>query len=963
MRSIWAVFVLAVVAAAGSVACGSTGAAGGTGGGADAALDAGPDGAGADADKPDNAAPDGTMPDAADAGDAPSDKDAASCAADTCSYAGACALDAGTLSCACNAGYTGPACQFCASTYVRVTDGSCLPDVACDARCGSHGTCVDEGATLRCDCDPGYSGATCGACYPGYHDDGSGACVLDQTCEPTSCSGVGNCDDSGGVVSCACPPEYAGAHCEACASGFARDPGGACLASTSCSANDPCGAHGTCLDLASGSVCTCDVGWAGSTCDTCYAGYHDDGAGGCMLDQQCAAGSCSGHGACDDTTGSVACTCDAGYSGTFCDLCASGFHRAAGTGSCDADQVCSSATCSGHGTCTVASGETTCACDTGFAGADCSVCAPGFHSTSAGCALDQTCLATTCGSGTCGDNGGVVTCTCPADRSGTYCESCATGRVDANGIDADGCECVVTSSTDVPDANGIDANCDGVDGDAATSIFVAPWGADGAPGTRSQPLRTLQSGVDLAAGTTRKVVLVAMGSYAESVTLAPGVELYGGYSLDFSQRDVAGFTTEIRGLPPTSTKPAALQLTGASTKTVIDGLTVRGADGVSPSESSYAVRIVDSTSALVVRHCTFIAGSGANGIAGTSGAQGASGSPGMNGNPTRDTGLTTSCTSTQENPGGAGGLVTCSGSFRGGDGGRATCAATPATCGPTTGASGNGANAVGGGAGGLGQLQRATCRSVSCSLIYSQLGEVPAADGADGQDGANGATGPGCSASAGTVSGGLWQPGSGSAGLAGGHGQAGGGGGAGASVALVLDSGSCSAGNGIDIGGSGGGGGSSACGGTGGGGGVGGGGSFALFIGWTTTPGSWPDVASNRIERGSGGMGGIGGTGRAGGIGGHGGLGGKAGTSTAFGAGAGGKGGHGGNGGAGAGGGGGCGGVSYGIFAFGGTPPAAYITGNTYVTAGSPGSGGPGGLSFVNAGGTGAIGASGDTNF
>ena len=38
--------------------------------------------------------------------------------------------------------------------------------------------------------------------------------------------------------------------------------------------------------------------------------------------------------------------------------------------------------------------------------------------------------------------------------------------------------CTPTTGVDVPDNNGTDSNCDGVDGNAATSLFVSPAGLD-----------------------------------------------------------------------------------------------------------------------------------------------------------------------------------------------------------------------------------------------------------------------------------------------------------------------------------------------------------------------------------------------------------------------------------------------------------------------------------------------------
>lgn len=104
-----------------------------------------------------------------------------------------------------------------------------------------------------------------GSCRPGYHADDRGDCVADLGCEPTTCSGNGVCEDSSGSP-----------------------------------------------------MCTCDVGWTGTACDTCAAGRRDDGRGDCTIEQTCRADTCSGHGACDDSAGVTVCACDEGYTGQSC---------------------------------------------------------------------------------------------------------------------------------------------------------------------------------------------------------------------------------------------------------------------------------------------------------------------------------------------------------------------------------------------------------------------------------------------------------------------------------------------------------------------------------------------------------------------------------------------------------------------------------------------------------------------
>src|SRR5918992_4401790 len=51
------------------------------------------------------------------------------------------------------------------------------------------------------------------------------------------------------------------------------------------------------------------------------------------------------------------------------------------------------------------------------------------------------------------------------------------------------------AAADVPDLAFEDLNCDGIDGDAASAVFVSPAGDDLALGTPTQPVRTLARAV------------------------------------------------------------------------------------------------------------------------------------------------------------------------------------------------------------------------------------------------------------------------------------------------------------------------------------------------------------------------------------------------------------------------------------------------------------------------------------
>src|SRR5678815_109837 len=51
---------------------------------------------------------------------------------------------------------------------------------------------------------------------------------------------------------------------------------------------------------------------------------------------------------------------------------------------------------------------------------------------------------------------------------------------------------------DLPDSNSQDSNCDGIDGNAATAIFVATTGSDLGDGTMDKPLRSITAALAMA---------------------------------------------------------------------------------------------------------------------------------------------------------------------------------------------------------------------------------------------------------------------------------------------------------------------------------------------------------------------------------------------------------------------------------------------------------------------------------
>jgi hypothetical protein len=450
----------------------------------------------------------------------------------------------------------------------------------------------------------------------------------------------------------------------------------------------------------------------------------------------------------------------------------------------------------------------------------------------------------------------------------------------------DGDASINPDATDLPDLAFVDSNCDGIDGDASSSVFVATIGNDANPGTRQAPKRTVQAALQQAAASSKTAVLVTAGTYAEGtgVSLVSGVGIYGGYAGSDWVRSAA-HTVTLRGAQQAV---FASGVTGATLQLLL----LEGRLDATLDRSVYGIRAVDGSSILVEASIVRAADAG-HGIAS---APGQAGAPGSHGQP----GQRGSCDGAAF---GAGGLGGSGPGFAGGAGGRGGFEGANPGLG---GASGSG---PGGGLGGSGGS-----------------GGTPGLAGGSGQNGQPGATGASALGGTNVIAfvASTYAGADGAAGQVGAAGSGGGGGGGGGGQGgFWVDDG---AGNGGGGGGAGGGGGS------GGFGGTYGGGSFGVLLLNSTIH----VVAGSVIEAGAGGNGGSGGGGGAGGIGGSGGSGASECTTEI---GAGGRGGVGGSGGMGGAGGGGAGGPSIAVYK-GGTS-GAFLAGTTLQVS-TGGTGGTG---------------------
>ena len=100
-------------------------------------------------------------------------------------------------------------------------------------------------------------------------------------------------------------------------------------------------------------------------------------------------------------------------------------------------------------------------------------------------------------------------------------------------------------AADKPDLGFVDSNCDGIDGDKAAAIFVAPGGNDANDGSFGHPKATVAAAVTagLAAG---RDVYVAAGTYDGKVSIlgtTGDIGIYGGYDPSTWARSAANLTT------------------------------------------------------------------------------------------------------------------------------------------------------------------------------------------------------------------------------------------------------------------------------------------------------------------------------------------------------------------------------------------------------------------------------------
>jgi hypothetical protein len=181
-------------------------------------------------------------------------------------------------------------------------------------------------------------------------------------------------------------------------------------------------------------------------------------------------------------------------------------------------------------------------------------------------------------------------------------------------------------SIDFPDAPFDAAACSMRMVDEAAGLFVEPTGDDGFTcGTRLSPCKTVKQGIDRAKATGKSVVYIAPGKYVETINLAAGIALEGGWSVDSHRWSpictLQASTGVLIQAPPTAdTTIVAADLNGS---TELRKLSVASKDptAVATGESLYGIVARGSTTSLALHGVVVTlapAGPGRNGDAGGS---------------------------------------------------------------------------------------------------------------------------------------------------------------------------------------------------------------------------------------------------------------------------------------------------------------------------------------------------------
>lgn len=355
--------------------------------------------------------------------------------------------------CMCPANYRGDSCQECAPGYYRDTKGlflgRCVP-----CQCHGHSDRCLPGSGTCVGCQHNTEGDQCERCRPGFvssdPSDPASPCVsCPCPLAVPSNNFADGCILRNGRTQCLCRPGYAGASCERCAPGFFGNPlvlGSSCQP-CDCSGNgDPNMIFSDC-DPLTGACRGCLRHTTGPRCESCAPGFY----GNALLPGNCTRCDCSpcGTETCDPQTGR--CLCKAGVTGQRCDHCLEGHF---GFEQCQGCHPCACGPAAEGSECNPQTGQ--CHCRPGTTGPQCLECAPGYWGLP-----EKGCRRCQCPRGHCDPHTGRCTCPpgLSGERCDTCSQQHQVpvpGRPGSHGIHCEVCDhCVVLLLDDLERAGAL----------------------------------------------------------------------------------------------------------------------------------------------------------------------------------------------------------------------------------------------------------------------------------------------------------------------------------------------------------------------------------------------------------------------------------------------------------------------------------------------------------------------------